>query len=323
MAGEVVGITTLYLKGGENLNFAIPINDAKRLLLSNSSKIQALPNETEPVKAQTHEADAPAQQGTQQNSTKPLTKDEVLSLLSSGVSVEQVTSLVKQRGVDFVPVDSYVEQILKVLNLPLTDEDVKDAASARAADQRVMMATALIVAMGEALKIDEVNCAEYEEWHGQYQWGDGCPLWNEMIRSNSESVIALLKAAPETYIMFPRPNVFVMVVFTLDPTRFVLGRYTSEGGVQPVGWQVEHRITEYSSHDDSSLVWRSDAKPEGFREVVVTPDELKYSLALGGFDPYCKEVISRSTGRYSTGLPSATEQHYGKAAVYHFGVLQK
>ena len=32
MAGEVVGITTMYLKGGENLNFAIPINDAKRLL---------------------------------------------------------------------------------------------------------------------------------------------------------------------------------------------------------------------------------------------------------------------------------------------------
>src|ERR1035438_8100458 len=32
MAGEVVGITTLYLEGGENLNFAIPINDAKLLL---------------------------------------------------------------------------------------------------------------------------------------------------------------------------------------------------------------------------------------------------------------------------------------------------
>ncbi len=39
MAGEVVGITTLYLKGGENLNFAIPVNDAKRLL-SVSSKVQ-------------------------------------------------------------------------------------------------------------------------------------------------------------------------------------------------------------------------------------------------------------------------------------------
>lgn len=46
MAGEVIGITTLYLKGGENLNFAIPINDAKRLLLSKSSKLHDLPNET-------------------------------------------------------------------------------------------------------------------------------------------------------------------------------------------------------------------------------------------------------------------------------------
>jgi S1-C subfamily serine protease len=56
MAGEVIGITTMYLKGGENLNFAIPINDAKPLLLPKSSKIQALPNETEPVKAQTQTA---------------------------------------------------------------------------------------------------------------------------------------------------------------------------------------------------------------------------------------------------------------------------
>jgi S1-C subfamily serine protease len=53
MAGEVVGITTMYLKGGENLNFAIPINDAKRLLLDKSTVVQALPNEPEPVKAQT------------------------------------------------------------------------------------------------------------------------------------------------------------------------------------------------------------------------------------------------------------------------------
>ena len=46
MAGEVVGITTLYLKGGENLNFAIPINDAK-LLLSAGSKVQDFPVELE------------------------------------------------------------------------------------------------------------------------------------------------------------------------------------------------------------------------------------------------------------------------------------
>jgi hypothetical protein len=45
MAGEVVGITTLYLKDGENLNFAIPVNDAK-LLLSAGSKVQDFPVET-------------------------------------------------------------------------------------------------------------------------------------------------------------------------------------------------------------------------------------------------------------------------------------
>jgi Trypsin-like peptidase domain len=45
MAGEVVGITTLYVKGGENLNFAIPVNDAK-LLLSAGSKVQDFPVET-------------------------------------------------------------------------------------------------------------------------------------------------------------------------------------------------------------------------------------------------------------------------------------
>jgi len=45
VTGEVVGITTLHIKGGENLNFAIPINDAKPLLLANS-KVRDFPNET-------------------------------------------------------------------------------------------------------------------------------------------------------------------------------------------------------------------------------------------------------------------------------------
>ena len=60
MAGEVVGITTLYLEGGENLNFAIPINDAKHLVLAKSSTLRALPNEPEPVKVQRHDGDAPS-----------------------------------------------------------------------------------------------------------------------------------------------------------------------------------------------------------------------------------------------------------------------
>lgn len=48
MAGDVVGITTSHIKGGENLNFAIPINDVKPLLRSAFSNVRALPDEPEP-----------------------------------------------------------------------------------------------------------------------------------------------------------------------------------------------------------------------------------------------------------------------------------
>ena len=59
MAGEVVGITTLYLKDGENLNFAIPVNDAKRLLLADS-KVHDFPIESETAKSTPHEGPAPS-----------------------------------------------------------------------------------------------------------------------------------------------------------------------------------------------------------------------------------------------------------------------
>jgi Trypsin-like peptidase domain len=55
MFGEVVGINSMYLEGGENLNFAIPVNDAKRMLSNQLSKPQSLPNEPEPV--ETEQAD--------------------------------------------------------------------------------------------------------------------------------------------------------------------------------------------------------------------------------------------------------------------------
>jgi hypothetical protein len=45
MMGEVIGITTLVYEGAGNLNFAIPVNDAKRLLRNQSAKLQNLPNE--------------------------------------------------------------------------------------------------------------------------------------------------------------------------------------------------------------------------------------------------------------------------------------
>lgn len=44
MAGQVVGITSSGIEEGENLNFAIPINDAKRLLLG-PQRLVSLPNE--------------------------------------------------------------------------------------------------------------------------------------------------------------------------------------------------------------------------------------------------------------------------------------
>jgi len=53
MAGKVVGITTSHMKGGENLNFAIPINDLKWMIeLCNSrwgAIVFPLPDEPEPV----------------------------------------------------------------------------------------------------------------------------------------------------------------------------------------------------------------------------------------------------------------------------------
>lgn len=75
MAGEVIGITTLYLKGGENLNFAIPINDAKRLLLSKSSTVVDWPNEHESVKTEKdHEEHSPSSMSQQKECTEQAKK---------------------------------------------------------------------------------------------------------------------------------------------------------------------------------------------------------------------------------------------------------
>ncbi|MGC2331090.1 MAG: trypsin-like peptidase domain-containing protein, partial [Candidatus Acidiferrales bacterium] len=58
MAGEVVGITSSGIEEGENLNFAVPINDAKRLLQVDPSKLQHFPNEPETAEAP-HGGDEP------------------------------------------------------------------------------------------------------------------------------------------------------------------------------------------------------------------------------------------------------------------------
>jgi len=50
MAGQVVGITTSHLVGGQNLNFAIPINDVKPMLDLPLSKVARFPDEPEDAK---------------------------------------------------------------------------------------------------------------------------------------------------------------------------------------------------------------------------------------------------------------------------------
>src|SRR5437763_1528143 len=51
MVGEVVGITPSHLRGGESLNFAIPISAVKSMLLAGFSKARPLAAEAEPAKA--------------------------------------------------------------------------------------------------------------------------------------------------------------------------------------------------------------------------------------------------------------------------------
>ncbi|HEV2306447.1 MAG TPA: trypsin-like peptidase domain-containing protein [Candidatus Acidoferrales bacterium] len=81
MGGKVVGITTLYLKGGENLNFAIPINDAKHLLfLARSAKPQAFPNESEPTEAQAQDENS----STPASQTNPTARDYYKQLYDAG-----------------------------------------------------------------------------------------------------------------------------------------------------------------------------------------------------------------------------------------------
>jgi S1-C subfamily serine protease len=49
MSGEVVGITSSGIDAGENLNFAIPVNDARLLLEKRSATVSSLPDEAEEV----------------------------------------------------------------------------------------------------------------------------------------------------------------------------------------------------------------------------------------------------------------------------------
>jgi S1-C subfamily serine protease len=100
MLGEVIGINTMYLEGGENLNFAIPINDAKLLLRNLSARVQKLPDEpeTETSKVKTEA------QGQEQACNEQATKFEHFNTPGG-----DVTEFVSQfsHGRCFVEIGSY------------------------------------------------------------------------------------------------------------------------------------------------------------------------------------------------------------------------
>jgi hypothetical protein len=69
--GQVIGVNAMFLEGGENLNFAIPINDAKRLLANVPAPtkpgqfdfgfgVHDLPNESQTMGEDKHESAAPS-----------------------------------------------------------------------------------------------------------------------------------------------------------------------------------------------------------------------------------------------------------------------
>ena len=85
MAGEVIGITTSGIRGGENLNFAIPINDVKNLRLAVLSKVQDFPNEKASAKVQA------AHRGSQYPVLAKLS--ETLQWLSGATEEESATGI--------------------------------------------------------------------------------------------------------------------------------------------------------------------------------------------------------------------------------------
>ncbi len=91
MAGEVIGITAAIIESGENLNFAIPINEAKRLLLTHSPNLQNLPNEAPPVGTQQPEEGQPATLA-QQKTCAEQAEREFNKRRQEGVNVDSYTS---------------------------------------------------------------------------------------------------------------------------------------------------------------------------------------------------------------------------------------
>jgi serine protease Do len=83
MVGEVVGINAMSLEGGESLNFAIPVNDAKNLLQNESAQPQQLPNERDTETAEPDPAKPDASTGLPSDGASSEEDKRVAAILSS------------------------------------------------------------------------------------------------------------------------------------------------------------------------------------------------------------------------------------------------
>jgi hypothetical protein len=147
MAGEVVGITTLYLEGGENLNFAIPVNDAKRLL-SAGSKVRDFPVETEAARFEAHAEAAPSA------SANPITpRDYYRQLYDAGGISDRFVCFHDDPKLQWfftITINGYNERWEKAFNESLLDK-TKDDTDARRTMRSIEAAQPDVDFIGEAV----------------------------------------------------------------------------------------------------------------------------------------------------------------------------
>jgi hypothetical protein len=244
----------------------------------------------------------------QETHPKPVAKAEVLSLLSGGVPVGRVTSIVKERGIDFLPDDDY---LLEIRRNGGNDE--------------------LITALRDATtKAQMVDCAQYEQTKG-------CLVFNEMIRARDESILGVLKDSDETFVMFdpygktPLGGSFTLLGYNHIYNKVGIIHNTWVNG-QDMGGIVGPEMTWTDCPADNIVCLKAfvdyhDETAEGFREITINSTEIIITIGFStkNRNVLYSEVFQRSTGRYrrTQFSPSSPGTTFGKAAVYHHLMLQQ
>jgi hypothetical protein len=229
----------------------------------------------------------------QQSSTKPLSKSEVLSLLSGGVESDRVVTLVKQRGIDFVADESYLSQVRKSGG----DDE-------------------LVAALRNATKVETIDCSRYEQ--------EACSIFDELLRARDKNLLTFMES-DETYVIFDRYGLFDTLSYSRKGDTLLIVRV---GYVNGQAFSTPGFLTVKCSSDcgPSDHVYYKDEAAEGFRDIDITDSTVTIGIGFSktGTNVLYGYTIQRSTGRYSktNWLPKLEPTVFGKAAVYHRLELQ-